>query len=181
MRKPPPSFGLLTAALLLAGCAGSQAATTEPTGRPSVPAATDQPTAAALMICSDDIRGKVQQVLSLSAAPATTHSFRGGRYTCTYRLPAGPLVLAVQQSPSPSAASRIFAGQQAALHGDTVPGLGTAAFGTSTGVVVVVKDSDTLTVDASRLPPVFGDQQQRRTDLAYEIASDVLGCWTGDE
>jgi hypothetical protein len=28
---------------------------------------------------------------------------------------------------------------------------------------------------------VFGPQQQRRTDLAYEIASDVLGCWTGDE
>jgi hypothetical protein len=28
---------------------------------------------------------------------------------------------------------------------------------------------------------VFGPQRQRRTDLAFEIASDVLGCWTGDD
>ena len=46
--------------------------------------------------------------------------------------------------------------------------------------MVVVKDNETLTVDATGLPAVFGSQQQKRTDLAYEIASDVLGCWTGD-
>ena len=39
----------------------------------------------------------------------------------------------------------------------------------------------TLRVDATGLPAVFGTQKQKRTDLAYEIASDVLGCWTGDE
>jgi hypothetical protein len=27
---------------------------------------------------------------------------------------------------------------------------------------------------------VFGVDRQKRTDLANEIASDVLGCWTGD-
>lgn len=132
------------------------------------------------MVCGDDIRGKIRQVLALAAAPATTDSFADGRYSCTYNLPMGPLVLAVQQSSSPSAAGQYFAGQRVALHGDNLPGLGQDAFGTETGIVVVIKDSETLTVDASKLPPIFGNQQQHRTDLAYEIASDVLGCWTGD-
>jgi hypothetical protein len=30
------------------------------------------------------------------------------------------------------------------------------------------------------LPQEFGANGQRRTDLAYEVASDVMGCWTGD-
>jgi len=37
-----------------------------------------------------------------------------------------------------------------------------------------------LPASALVLSAVFGSQQQRRTDFAYEVASDVLGCWTGD-
>ncbi|MGZ4558702.1 MAG: hypothetical protein ACXVXF_08540 [Mycobacteriaceae bacterium] len=59
-------------------------------------------------------------------------------------------------------------------------GLGEQAYGTPRGTVVVLKDSQTLVVDATAMPSVFGSDQQKRTDLAYEIASDVLGCWTGD-
>jgi hypothetical protein len=172
----------MLAGLLLTGCASSRAtptSATAPAGQHT--GSTAEPSAAALMICSDDIRGKVRQALALPAPPAATDSFVSGRYTCTYRLPAGPLALAVQQSPDHAAASRYYAGQQLALRGDDLPGLGEAAFGTGTGIVVVVKDDATLTVDATGLPAVFGPQQQRRTDLAYEIASDVLGCWTGDD
>ena len=39
----------------------------------------------------------------------------------------------------------------------------------------------TLTVDTTRCPPSSGASSQKRTDLAYEIASDVLGCWTGND
>jgi hypothetical protein len=28
-------------------------------------------------------------------------------------------------------------------------------------------------------PAVLGAQQSKRFDFAYEIASDILGCWTG--
>ena len=49
-----------------------------------------------------------------------------------------------------------------------------------TGIVVVIKDDMTLTVDTTGLPTVSGPDGQRRADLAFEIASDVLGCWTGD-
>lgn len=175
-------LGAAVAGLLLAGCADSRAAAPPAgsvTGQLTSSAA--KPTAAALMICGDDIRGKVRQALALSTPPTATDGFRNGRYTCSYRLPAGPLVLAVQQSPNRSTASRYYAGQQIALRGDDFAGLGDAAFGTGTGTVVVVKDDATLIVDATGLPAVFGPQQQRRTDLAYEIASDVLGCWTGDD
>jgi hypothetical protein len=34
-----------------------------------------------------------------------------------------------------------------------------------------------LQVDTTALPEMFGPQQQRRTDLAYEMATVVMGCW----
>jgi hypothetical protein len=63
---------------------------------------------------------------------------------------------------------------------DTLPGLGERAWGTPAGTAVVLKDNQILTVDTTALPEVFGANDQKRTDLAYEVASDVLGCWTGD-
>jgi hypothetical protein len=195
MTRSLTSLGLIAAGLLLAGCASTQAATesTNPvngmagsvngTGSSAMAsgmATTARPSASALMVCGNDIRAKVRQVLALTSAPAASDGFANGRYTCTYRLPPGPLVLSVQQSLSTTAANQYFAEERARLRGTSLPGLGTAAFGTATGAVVVVKDNETLTVDATGMPSVFGKQRQRRTDLAYEIASDVLGCWTGD-
>ena len=59
-------------------------------------------------------------------------------------------------------------------------GLGDGAFGTENGTVLVLKDNQVLVVDTTGLPQEFGVNRQRRMDLAYEVASDVLGCWTGD-
>jgi hypothetical protein len=139
------------------------------------------PSAAAKMICSDDIKGKVKQVLKLSTDAPTRTSFVDHLYTCTYTLPQGPLVLSVHDSASKAAAGTYYTGLRPTL-GPTsgLPGLGEHAYGTSRGTVVVLKDRQTLVVDATALPSVFGSDQQKRTDLAYEIASDVLGCWTGD-
>ncbi len=141
-----------------------------------------QPTATALMVCSTDIRTKVQQVLRLSALPATTSSFAGGVYTCTYHLSVGEMVLSVQHSDNLAAANAYYEGLKPAL-GSTTPllGLGSKAYGSDRGVAVVMKDNETLVVDTRALPAVFGGDQQHRTDLANEVASDVLGCWTGDE
>ena len=64
--------------------------------------------------------------------------------------------------------------------GSTEPldGLGEHSFGAAAGTIVLIKDNDTLTVDATRLPPVFGNESSKRFDFAYELASDILGCWT---
>ena len=133
------------------------------------------------MVCSDDIRDQVRTVLQLTAPAPVRSSWQDQLYTCTYTLPMGRMVLSVKESASKPEARKDFEALRGTL-GRTEPllGLGEQAYGTTTGIAVVLKDNMTLRVDTTGLPPVFGAQQQRRTDLAYEIASDVLGCWTGD-
>jgi hypothetical protein len=201
MTRRPWLAVLIVAGLSTAGCAsnqqGAQSNPSHPAGSstaamPMSPGETmagmtsskaaAKPTATALMVCGDDIKSKVQQVLKLAGSPATRSSFANDLYTCTYQLPMGPLVLSVQHSATDAAAGRYFESQRTKLAPTaTLDGLGQRAYGTSSGVAVVIKDNETLQVDATGLPMVFGADQQKRTDLAYEIASDVLGCWTGDE
>jgi hypothetical protein len=134
------------------------------------------------MVCGDDVVGDVRRALALPEPPATTATWADPLFTCGYDLPMGPLVLSVQDSPTSAAAAEYFEGRRGEL-GETTPalGLGEQAFSTPTGTVVVIKDAMTLTVDATGLPEVFGDNGQRRSAFAYEVASIVLGCWTGHE
>ncbi len=131
------------------------------------------------MICSNEIRDDIAQVLAVRAVPRPSARWVDHVYTCTYRLPMGTFVLSVTESSNPSAAQEFAKGLRSAL-GRTrdVAGLTTTAFSTPPGLVALVKDSDTLQVDASRLPAQFGSQHEKRADFAYEIASDILGCWT---
>jgi hypothetical protein len=62
-----------------------------------------------------------------------------------------------------------------------VIGLGADGYAPADGIVLLRKDNDVLVVDASGLPPVFGSNEQHRADLAFELATDILGCWTGDD
>lgn len=182
---------LIVAPLLLAGCAAADAGTAASgsTGH-STAASTAHSTAAsgatppenASMVCSDEIRGKVQQVLKLPALPPVHSTWMKQVYTCTYDLPMGPMVLTVQVAATKAAADAAFEERQKATAGATVlNGLGEHAYATPDGTATVIKDAMTLTVDTTALPAVFGAEQQKRTDLAYEIASDVLGCWTGND
>jgi hypothetical protein len=178
----------LAVPLLLAGCAGAEAAP-QPAGATapapvagSAPSVTAAPSATAAMVCGEDVVGDVGRVLSLTAPPPTEATWVAPLYTCTYQLPMGPLVLSVQDSGSTDAAARYFAARRTEDAPATPAiGLGERAFTTPTGTVVVLKDAMTLTVDATGLPAVFGDNGQRRSDFAYEVASVVLGCWTGHE
>ena len=204
--------GLLGAPLLLAGCASARSVTgthqTQGTAAmtpgqamagmsmktgPATPTPTSTaahapstsstgPSATAQMVCGADIRRKVALALGLSAPAPVRSSYINRLYTCTYRLPVGPLVLSVQESSTKAAAGAYFTSLRRRLAPTTpLAGLGEQAATTSTGVVIVVKDNLTLRVDTTALPTVFGTQHQKRTDLAYEMASAILGCWTGDE
>ena len=131
------------------------------------------------MICSNEIRNDIAQVLAVKPLPKPSARWADHVYTCTYRLPMGTFVLSVTESRNPAAAQDFAKGLRSALgkheqcrraHDNRVLDTG--------GVVALVKDSDTLQVDASRLPKQFGAQHEKRTDFAYEVASDILGCWT---
>jgi hypothetical protein len=170
--------GLLAVPLLLAGCTGADASTAAPPASSSA----QPPSATAAMICGDDVVGDVSRALALPAPPSVRSSWADQLFTCDYALPMGPLVLSVEESPDPAAAGQFFEAQRRRLGGTaSAAGLGERAYTTPTGTVVVVKDAMTLIVDATGLPEEFGENGQRRTDFAYEVASIVLGCWTGHE
>lgn len=141
-----------------------------------------RPPALAVMVCGDEIRGDVAEVLKLATAPSATSTFVDQVYVCTYRLPMGPLVLSVKESPNAKAALSYYQAYREKIGSTTdVAGLGEHAYHTPDGTVGLVKDNLTLIVDATGLPAQFGAEDQKRTDLAYEVASVILGCWTGDD
>jgi predicted nicotinamide N-methyase len=134
------------------------------------------------MTCSDDIKAKVQQALRLPSSPVTHDTWAGGIYTCRYSLPMGEMTLSDHVFADAAAARAGMAAQQAADRtAHSLAGLGQQAYGSDRGLAVVQKDDQVLTVDTTGLPDRFGANDQGRADLAYEVASDVLGCWTGDE
>ena len=103
-------------------------------------------------------------------------------YTCTYRLPAGRLVISVKESGTVPSAHTYFTalrgnlGASHTLRG--LPALGLPAYETTDGTVVFVKDDKTLHVDGTGLPRNAANGESR-TNLAYTIATDILGCWNG--
>jgi hypothetical protein len=180
MRTRQTAIGLSALALLLTGCAsGGDSGTAAPGGAGmSMAPVVSEPSKAAKMVCTGDVRDEVKNVLKLSSPAPISTTWRDQLYTCTYTLPMGKMVLSVKESAGKPAAIAYFEGLRTRLGGtQPAPGLGEQAYATTTGTVVVLKDNTTLRVDTTGLPAVFGPQQQRRTDLAYEIASVVLGCW----
>lgn len=182
---PRVARALLAAPLLaLAACAAPGSTASEPTPAAHLHGgeAAGQIPATARMICSEDIKAKVVQALRLDAPPPTRDSWANRVYTCRYDLPMGTMTVSDQVFPDTGAARAHLAAIQS-QDGTARPlaGLGQQAYASSRGVAVVLKDDQILTVDTTALPERFGPTDQRRTDLAYEVASDVLGCWTGDE
>jgi hypothetical protein len=180
---------LIAPLLVLAGCAAhSPASSTPPAamhasgGSMSSDVMHKALPATARMICSDDIKAKVKQALRLQTPPATDDTWADDTYICRYALPMGEMTVSDQVFPDAAAARGRMATQQADDDSArTLSGLGQQAYGSDRGIAVVLKDDQILTVDTTGLPERFGVNDQRRTDLAYEVASDVLGCWTGDE
>lgn len=152
---------------------------------PSVHTAVDasSPSKSASMICGPETAKNVATLMGLHTPAPTKATWADHLYTCTYRLPNGPLVLSVKQSTDARAARGYFGTLRDRLGGTTaltgLAGLGLPAYQNTTGSVVFLKDNMTLQVDATALPSRIGEQNTSRTDLAYTIATDILACWTG--
>lgn len=177
--------GPATAAPSAAAAAGASTGTTSgASSGASAGASSGGPSASASMVCSPEIKKDVAAVLALPSTPATTSTWTDHLYTCTYHLASGTLVLSVKESADTPSAKAYFTGLQQHL-GTTTPltgaqGLGNPGYQSPSGAVVVLKDDKTLQVDATALPAASGANKLSRADVAYEIATDVLGCWNGD-
>ena len=142
------------------------------------------PSAAAQMVCGPGTRADVATMLGLASGPHSTATFVDHLYTCSYRLPWGLLVLSVKESASVPAAEAYFdALRNSQPKAAPLPGaasLGLPAFENPNGSVAFRKGDKILQVDASAMTSVVGPHHQNRNDVAYQIASDVLGCWNGE-
>jgi len=141
------------------------------------------PSASAKMICGPETQDNVAKVLALPARPHTTDNWANTLYTCTYHLADGPLVLSVKESADDQAARGYFDALRVTLGSthsiDGLANLGLPAYQDTAGSVVFVKDNMTLRVDAAHLSEKIGPHSVSRHDLAYEIATAVLACWSG--
>jgi hypothetical protein len=151
---------------------------------PDEMAAMDGPSAAARMICSEEIAAAVKRTFALPRRPAATRSWSANDLTfaCTYRLPGGALRMTVQDDPDEMAGRASFDRLRAGLTGAAklrgVQSLGFPAFETRSGNVVFLKDGKTLRVDASDLSPSGLPTGFTRPQAAYGVAAAVIGCWT---
>lgn len=146
-----------------------------------VASAVARPSEAAAMICAAEFRADVAEALDIHAVAPGTAAWANSLNTCTYHLFGGRLVLSVKDLPTAAATTTYFTARRDALAAvQPLHGLTAGAVGDGAGIVVLRKDNHVLTVDTSHLPQTFGSQHNKRADFAYEVASVVLGCWTGD-
>lgn len=205
VRRPLPVLLLLAAA----GCASTRVAPTaasnvpssapasplsataspSPVSPPSTLATTTEasangPSIAAQMICGTETNGHVATLAGLQAPVPTTSSWADNLYSCRYAIHGVSLVLSVKSAADPAAARGYFDQLESTAHQaqplSGLASLGLPGYQTPAGVVVFVKDSDVLTVDATRLPAEVGSQGETRGDLAYTLATNILACWSGN-
>ncbi|MEO9094101.1 MAG: hypothetical protein ABI255_00595 [Microbacteriaceae bacterium] len=168
----------------MAGMPPSAPQTSDPDGSAHAGGGGDRPSASARMICTSETKDNVAKILGLGSAPHTVDRWSDHLFSCTYHLADGALALSVKESADDGSARVYFDALQQKL-GSTQPidglaNLGLPAYETTDGAVVFVKDNMTLNVDASKLPVAVGPHAVSRTDFAYQVATAVLGCWSGD-
>lgn len=171
------------AGTIFLGFGGAGEAAPQRTTTATAPGATNSaaPSEAATMICSPSTRASIAVALGLPESPVPVDEWRYPTYRCTYDLPAGTLVLTVREFSDASAAVREFESRRGTLgDGDAITGVasfGLPAFQANSGTVLFAKDNMTLEVDATGMATMSGPEGLSRTELAYQVSTNVLACW----
>jgi hypothetical protein len=182
-------FGV-AGALLLAACGSSAKPTGSPTTQPPgasgptahvAKAATDDPSVSAKMICSDEVKTELSSLLGVQPIAPLEPTWKDHVYSCTYRYKGGELTLSVKELVDKSATDAYYAslatelGKKQNINGLSPGG----AFTTKNDSVVVLKDYKVLLVDISGLPKQFGNPPDASKNIALNVGSLIMGCWTG--
>lgn len=166
---------LVTATLAATSCSAPGTSSENASSQPATPASSPAsvgltPSAFARTICEPKLRSDLAHTLGFSTMlPSSAHASKD-RYSCTYSLPTGRLIVSVTESQNTKTARRYFDSLRRSL-GSTkdVQGLGALglpAFKTPGGRTVYLKGREILDVDATDLPPSVGITAQSRGDLA---------------
>lgn len=152
-------------------------------GGTSSPGATriNGPSEAAKMVCGDQPMDRLTAILDLEQDPHTINHWADSTFTCTYHLNEGDLVISVKEARNKATALTYFEAMQAlAKEAKPIEGLanlGFPAYETADGSAVFQKDSFVLTVDATDLPAILGQDAITRNALAYQLSTTILACW----
>jgi len=182
----------LLAALGLAGCGGSSAKpaskTTNPGGAPTstdasghvaIPVSVN-PSKSAKMICESEVQADVTDRIGLKITTPLKATWVDHVYSCDYTYGKAVMKLAVKELANKAETDAYFASLATKLgKTENIAGLGQGAFTTKNLSAVVRKDYKVLLVDISKLPAQFGNPPGPRGDIALDVASEIMGCWTG--
>ena len=182
-KTPVHAFAALVLglALVLAACGGgsSKSQSTSPTtvGHVAKVAAAD-PSESAKMICAPEAAKDIEQVLGVKAQ-VTTPTWVDHVYACDYVYPNGTMKLSVKEMSTPEETTAYF-DSLAQKYGKAQDiQFGQGAFTTKNGSTVVRKDYKVLLVDTTKLPANFGVPPDTRENVGINVASTIMGCWTG--
>jgi hypothetical protein len=124
---------------------------------------------------SDDTEANVRRALRLDTARATDESWAGGIYTCTHHLSPDETTVSNTVFSEPGAAHDHMATQWGATAGHgRWPGWARRPMAAAAASPSSSRTPRSSPVDTTGLPTRLGANDQRQSDLAYEIASDVL-------
>ena len=189
-RFPLLSLGL-AAVLALGACGGSSGSSASKTTTPSTGTQNGQPASvtyapagpnpsiSAKMICESEVKGEIADALQIHETRITTPTWKDHVYSCTYVYPHGSIVLSVKELVDAKATTDYFNGL-ATKYGkrQNINGLAQGAFIATNDDVVVRKDYKVLLVDVQGITSTFIPAMSR-TDVAENIASVIMSCWTG--
>lgn len=136
---------------------------------------------AATMVCEDQAKNAVKDILALPALPKPVSEWDGTTYVCTYPLAAGDFVMSVTVADTPEQANTATQKLAASLDAPPIEGLanlGLPGYQSDAGNVIFAKDNMTLHVDATALPATVGPHNVTPASFAYEMSTTILGCWT---
>ncbi|MFQ4150267.1 hypothetical protein AAGW05_16530 [Arthrobacter sp. LAPM80] len=140
-----------------------------------------QPSQAATMVCADEAKKNVKEILALPDLPRTTDNWDGTTFSCTYPLSIGDFRMTVTEAGSEADAAALAKQLAVTLQAHPIEGLsnlGLPGYESGDGTVIFVKDNMMLHVDATAFPATVGPHKVTASNFAYEVATTILGCWT---
>ena len=129
----------------------------------------------AVEVCEDMVRDAVISATGAPLAAPQTGSWKGKRYTCTYPVTGGQLVMSVDtfSSKKKTRAAYVKASKSTKIDQNLL-GIGERALLAKDGHVVAEKDRFVLVADPSALPKPLS-----KANVSLAAVEAVLSCWVG--
>jgi hypothetical protein len=181
---------MVAGAIALAACGGSSSNAGNKPSSSSGPgttvhvakAATDRPSISAQMICEPEAKQEIaDSATGVDTIKPLKPVWKNHIYSCDYVYPNGTMTLSVKELDNAADTTAYFNMLAQKLGKSKVDyNIGQGAFTTNNGSLVARKDYKVMLVDVSKLPAKFGVPADTRANVAINVASTIMNCWSGE-